>query len=63
MYRNFRININAKMIQVPLKLETTNNDWYLSGKIKFLARRVFADKQDSVDSQNYTIDEICSKGL
>lgn len=51
------------MIQLPHKIETTKADWYLSGKIKFLARRVFTDKQDDLESQNYTIDEICSKGL
>jgi hypothetical protein len=45
------------------QFNTVNNDWYLAGKIKFLARKVFTDENNILESQNFTINEICSKGL
>lgn len=40
-----------------------SNDWYIKGKIEFLAKRVFVDSSEENSFKDYDIDDILENGL
>lgn len=62
---SYRIPIEPHMqIKLPsLPTSEGQNDWYLKGKIKFLAKRVFTPKDSYNENRVYSLSIIESEGL